>query len=110
MKFVYLVLLCILASMTVIESRRRSRRYRSEWGLLKKLGKKVLKAGKKVYKFAKQNKDTIMKIGGLVKDMVAPPDAQPAAPVPDAPPTLLDDAPAAAETPSGRRRRRRYHH
>ena len=90
MKFVYLVLLCILASMTIVESRRRSRNHR---GFFKKLAKKVASGVKKGAKLAWENRDKIIGAGKAVAGALAG-----------------GEAPAAGgEAPAPEGRRRRYH-
>ena len=93
MKFVYLVLLCILASMTIVESRRRSRNHR---GIFSKLAKKVGSAVKKGAKLAWNNRAKILAAGKAAAGALAGGEA-PAAEAP------------AAEAPAPEGRRRRYH-
>ena len=96
MKFVYLVLLCILASMTIVESRRRSHRG-VKWDKFKSKVKSIAgKAGRAIKKGAKlawENRDKIIAAGKAVAGAVAG-----------------GEAPAAGgEAPAPEGRRRRYH-
>ena len=94
MKFVYLVLLCILASMTIVESRRRSHRG-VKWDKFKNKVKNIAgKAGRAIKKGAKlawDNREKILAAGKAAVGAFAG-----------------GEAPA-AEAPAPEGRRRRYH-
>ena len=123
MKFVYLVLLCILASMTIVDS-RTSRRSRSgkmlvskgffnklikaaKKGvkLLAKVGKKVIKGGAKFIAKHKGVIKGIAKVALKGAEMLA---AAPAAEAPAAAEPAAAEPAAAADAPAAARRRRHH--